>query len=249
MSLVMKKKLTEGRKKIEIKRITNENSRTITFSKRRNGIFKKASELCTLCGADPSIIIFSLRGKAFSFGNPNVKSVIDKFLNQNPQPNEGASEHARSSHEVRELNQQLHELNKQLKVGREKENLSQKTSLPMSSNRFKAYVNELGLPELEQLKGTMEKLKKKVSRRVNELRLEASSKHTQEVDFSNIGNNETEASSIPCDWLSSKLYQLDVRPENCLLELVGIATGIDIENPIYTKQTSTLKTGSQNRQI
>ncbi|CAO2828071.1 unnamed protein product [Amaranthus hypochondriacus] len=48
-----------GRGKIEIKRIENTTSRQVTFSKRRNGIIKKAQELSVLCDAKVSIIIIS----------------------------------------------------------------------------------------------------------------------------------------------------------------------------------------------
>ncbi|KAK4841105.1 hypothetical protein QYF36_025930 [Acer negundo] len=40
-----------GRGKIEIKRIENATNRQVTYSKRRNGIFKKAQELTVLCDA------------------------------------------------------------------------------------------------------------------------------------------------------------------------------------------------------
>nr|GEV25635.1 agamous-like MADS-box protein AGL62 [Tanacetum cinerariifolium] len=42
----MNKKTSQGRKKIEIKKIEENSSRQVTFSKRRNGLFKKAAELC-----------------------------------------------------------------------------------------------------------------------------------------------------------------------------------------------------------
>ncbi|KAK4340123.1 hypothetical protein RND71_041585 [Anisodus tanguticus] len=44
-------KKTQGRRKIAIKPIDNQSGRHVTFSKRRLGLFKKASELCILTGA------------------------------------------------------------------------------------------------------------------------------------------------------------------------------------------------------
>ncbi|KAG8643176.1 hypothetical protein MANES_11G013501v8 [Manihot esculenta] len=73
-------KRTRGRQKIEIKKVEKENSRYVTFSKRKNGIFKKATELSTLCGADVAVILFSEHGKVFSYGNPNVEKVLDQYL-------------------------------------------------------------------------------------------------------------------------------------------------------------------------
>eukprot|EP01018_Ginkgo_biloba_P029484 Gb_12586 [translate_table: standard] len=69
-----------GRQKIEIKKIESTNARQVCFSKRRMGVFKKASELSILCGAEIGIIVFSPAGKAFTFGNPCIDYVIDKFL-------------------------------------------------------------------------------------------------------------------------------------------------------------------------
>ncbi|XP_039004431.1 agamous-like MADS-box protein AGL62 [Hibiscus syriacus] len=52
-------KKTKGKQKIEIKVIENMDDRLITFSKRRPGIYKKISEITTLCGADVLFICFS----------------------------------------------------------------------------------------------------------------------------------------------------------------------------------------------
>ncbi|KAL5070236.1 hypothetical protein RYX36_021123 [Vicia faba] len=48
-----------GRQKIEMKKMSNESNLQVTFSKHRNGIFKKASELYTLCDANVAIVVFS----------------------------------------------------------------------------------------------------------------------------------------------------------------------------------------------
>jgi len=58
-----------GRGKIEIKKIENLNSRQVTFSKRRNGLLKKARELSVLCDAEVAVIIFSSTGKLYEFSN------------------------------------------------------------------------------------------------------------------------------------------------------------------------------------
>ncbi|TXG74699.1 hypothetical protein ES288_D06G143400v1 [Gossypium darwinii] len=55
--------------------------RLITFSKRRTGIYKKISELSTLCGGEILFIIFSLAGKPYSFSHPPDESVAKRFSN------------------------------------------------------------------------------------------------------------------------------------------------------------------------
>lgn len=69
-----------GRGKIEIKRIENTNSRQVTFSKRRNGLFKKAHELAVLCDAQVAVIIFSSTGKLYPFSS--VGSSMEQILSR-----------------------------------------------------------------------------------------------------------------------------------------------------------------------
>ena len=58
-----------GRGKVELKRIENPTSRQVTFSKRRNGLLKKALELSILCDAEVALLIFSPSGKAYQFAS------------------------------------------------------------------------------------------------------------------------------------------------------------------------------------
>ncbi|KAK9110959.1 hypothetical protein Scep_018478 [Stephania cephalantha] len=68
-----------GRGKIVIRRIDNSTSRQVTFSKRRNGLLKKARELAILCDAEVGLIIFSSTGKLYDFANTSMKSVIERY--------------------------------------------------------------------------------------------------------------------------------------------------------------------------
>ncbi|KAL6650857.1 hypothetical protein ACP70R_009782 [Stipagrostis hirtigluma subsp. patula] len=68
-----------GRGKIVIRRIDNSTSRQVTFSKRRNGIFKKAKELAILCDAEVGLVIFSSTGRLYEYASTNMKSVIDRY--------------------------------------------------------------------------------------------------------------------------------------------------------------------------
>ncbi|XP_034705456.1 agamous-like MADS-box protein AGL15 isoform X2 [Vitis riparia] len=68
-----------GRGKIEIKKIENANSRQVTFSKRRVGLLKKASELAILCDAQVGVIIFSNTGKLFEFSSTSMKRIISRY--------------------------------------------------------------------------------------------------------------------------------------------------------------------------
>ncbi|XP_076957333.1 agamous-like MADS-box protein AGL61 [Bidens hawaiensis] len=73
---------SEGRRKIEIVKIMNESSSSVAFSKRRSGVFKKASELCTLCGVQLAVIVHSNnKKKVYSFGKPDVQELVNRVVN------------------------------------------------------------------------------------------------------------------------------------------------------------------------
>ncbi|KAH9689823.1 MADS-box domain-containing protein [Citrus sinensis] len=62
-----------GRVKVQIKRIENTTNRQVTFSKRRNGLVKKAYELSVLCDVDVALIMFSPSGRVSLFsGNKSL---------------------------------------------------------------------------------------------------------------------------------------------------------------------------------
>jgi len=64
--------------------MSNESNLQVTFSKRRSGLFKKVNEFCTLCGVDVALVVFSPSEKVFSFGHPNVDTIIDRYLSGVP---------------------------------------------------------------------------------------------------------------------------------------------------------------------
>ncbi|XP_061370818.1 MADS-box transcription factor ANR1-like [Gastrolobium bilobum] len=68
-----------GRGKIAIRRIDNSTSRQVTFSKRRNGLLKKARELSILCDAEVGLIVFSSTSKLYDYASTSMKSVIERY--------------------------------------------------------------------------------------------------------------------------------------------------------------------------
>ncbi|CAH1428355.1 unnamed protein product [Lactuca virosa] len=76
-----------GRVKLKIKRLENIGNRQVTFSKRRNGILKKAKELSVLCDIDIILLMFSPTGKPtlFTGQRSNIDEVIAKFARLTPQ--------------------------------------------------------------------------------------------------------------------------------------------------------------------
>nr|GFB37883.1 agamous-like MADS-box protein AGL61 [Tanacetum cinerariifolium] len=74
------------------------------------GLFKKASELCVLTGAEMAIIVQSPGGHCYAFRNPSVDAVIDRY------DNKGSTSVSVSQEQqyVTELNMQYAKLEKEL---------------------------------------------------------------------------------------------------------------------------------------
>ncbi|XP_044502503.1 MADS-box protein SOC1-like [Mangifera indica] len=68
-----------GRGKVTLSRIENSTSRKVTFSKRKNGILKKAYELSVLCDCEVAILIFSPAGKLYQYASGDVDRTIARY--------------------------------------------------------------------------------------------------------------------------------------------------------------------------
>ncbi|XP_031279498.1 agamous-like MADS-box protein AGL29 [Pistacia vera] len=158
-----------GRKKIEMKMVKDSSARQVTFSKRRNGLFKKANELATLCAAQVAIVVFSPGGKPFSFGNPSVDAVTQRFLNQDYTIEVDPEQEAR----VEKLSEELNGLLKQLHIEKKRGKMLDKALKESGASRSLLNINELGFDELVNLKAKLEELQRNLKGRVNEI--EASS--------------------------------------------------------------------------
>ena len=148
-------KKSQGKRKIEIKLIGKKTSRQVTFSKRRGGLFKKASELCTLCGAEVAIVTFSGAGKLFTFGHPTAESVIRRYLNSS-----SSSSSSSSSMEGKEVITHVEAERK----------------MPSSSNVIgggfwwdEPIDENLGLAGLEQLKSALEGLRSRAASKLDDI--------------------------------------------------------------------------------
>ncbi|PIA55444.1 hypothetical protein AQUCO_00700029v1 [Aquilegia coerulea] len=75
-------------------------------SRRRKSVFKKASELSTLCGAQTGVVVFSPGDKPFSFGQPSVSAVVDRYLNGNNPPQDLSRFEAYRKARIQKFNEQ-----------------------------------------------------------------------------------------------------------------------------------------------
>ncbi|KAG8992854.1 hypothetical protein FRB94_011040 [Tulasnella sp. JGI-2019a] len=69
-----------GRRKIEIQPITHDRNRSVTFLKRKNGLFKKAYELGVLCSVDVCVIVFAHNGKLHEYCSGDSSGVLERRL-------------------------------------------------------------------------------------------------------------------------------------------------------------------------
>ncbi|KAL0959417.1 hypothetical protein HGRIS_014663 [Hohenbuehelia grisea] len=73
-----------GRRKIEIQPITHERNRSVTFLKRKNGLFKKAYELGVLCSVDVAVIIFEERPghhlKLYQYCSTDINDIVQRHV-------------------------------------------------------------------------------------------------------------------------------------------------------------------------
>lgn len=166
-----------GRRKIEMKMVNDRSSRQVTFSKRRTGLFKKANELAILCAAQIAIIVFSPGGKAFSFGNPGVHSIADRFLNSQKDdrqdkvpPRRPRNTHTQKEVRVRKLNDQLNDLLRQI---HEEEKRKDRLEKALKAYNHKP-IAELGFDELVTMKAKLEKLRESLKGHVAELEVSSS---------------------------------------------------------------------------
>ncbi|KAL8059594.1 hypothetical protein ABFS82_03G095200 [Erythranthe guttata] len=160
-----------GRGKIEVKRIENNTSRQVTFSKRRSGLMKKTHELSVLCDAQIGLIVFSTKGKLTEYCTPPLcmKQIIDRYVKSKgipiPDHNNRAGAIAYNDQMYKELARMKNEtLNLQLSLQRYKgDDLSTvhfdelrelEHQLEQSVNKVRARKFQLLHEQLENLKRT-----------------------------------------------------------------------------------------------
>ncbi|KAK7390999.1 hypothetical protein VNO78_19273 [Psophocarpus tetragonolobus] len=202
-SMSKNKKSSLGRQKIPIEKIPKKSHLQVTFSKRRSGLFKKASELCTLCGVEIAIVVFSPADKAFSFGHPEVESLIDRYTTRNP-PQESSAHHLVEAHRnanVRDLNMQLTQVFNHLEIEKKRgEDLDHVRKTRQRQFWWENPVDDLGLDELLQLKLSIEDLKKNTEKHASKFMLE----HPTNISSSIIGPNSGLAPFGPYDAFHNK---------------------------------------------
>ncbi|KAL7129711.1 hypothetical protein ABFS83_13G086500 [Erythranthe nasuta] len=190
-----------GRRKIEIKKIEKKSSLQVTFTKRRMGLFRKASELSILCGAEIAILVQSPADKIFSYGHPSVEALVNRLLHHNdggafPSPHElAASSSSGTTTRSYSLQRQIVPWQEDGRIKYEEalrklefEKLSiQKHEIMSTSMDFwwdKSIDQFTELHELEEFVQALDALKNNVSHKLEEM-----AKLKRQPDFASSSNN------------------------------------------------------------
>ncbi|GMI68179.1 APETALA 3 [Hibiscus trionum] len=193
-----------GRGKIEIKKIENATNRQVTYSKRRNGLFKKAEELTVLCDAKVSLIMFSSTGKFHEFLSPNIttKGFFDLY-----QKTSGIDLWNSHYERMQENYRRLKEINKKLRRD--------------IRQRMGGDLNELNIKELQALESKMDSALLTIRERKYHVIKGQTDKHKKKVR-----NLEERHASLVLD-LEAKLDRQDGTVENggYYESTMGVAAG------------------------
>ncbi|KAL3537840.1 hypothetical protein ACH5RR_001206 [Cinchona calisaya] len=164
-------KKTRGRQKIDIVKIENEQNLQVTFCKRHSGLFKKASELCTLTGSEVALVV------AYCFGSPSVNAIIDRFESQTPKSIDSSNLllEAHRKINVQHLNNELTILQNHFETEKKRgKTLNQQRKVGETRHRWEAPIKELNLEQLEQFNLALLELQKNVKSELRKIIFEHS---------------------------------------------------------------------------
>ncbi|GAV78652.1 SRF-TF domain-containing protein, partial [Cephalotus follicularis] len=165
-----KKTETKGRQKIEIKKIEKISNRQVTFSKRREGLFKKAGEISILCGVQTAIIVFSGSEKAYSFANPDIDTLLNRYVNSNTYFEDQGSklddDPNRFAHRNGEYNEALMVLEEEKKIAKEIKEAKKDNDIG-DGFWWNIPIDDMGIGELEEYVEAMVGFKRNIEKKMS----------------------------------------------------------------------------------
>ena len=107
-----------GRRKIEIHPLSDDRNRTVTFVKRKAGLFKKAHELSILCQVDIAVIILGNNNKVYEFSSVDTNDLIANYQKniKEGQNSNNSKFHEAKSHENYSIYMKKKSLNDKLET-------------------------------------------------------------------------------------------------------------------------------------
>ncbi|KAI9127796.1 hypothetical protein K1719_000789 [Acacia pycnantha] len=141
-------KKTKGQQKIEVKAMDDAKKRSVTFTKRKAGLFRKADQLRNLTGAKVALMVISPGGKPYTFGNPDMDTVIARYKSHAP----ALVTLERQKAELREIMEQLaHEERRTQQLRNNRRHMTTETWMAAPTKTFSPLQQEMIRERMEQL--------------------------------------------------------------------------------------------------
>lgn len=162
-----------SRKKTQMKMGQGNDARQVAPPIRRSGLFKKFSEVTTLCALESTLFIFFPAGKAISFAHPGDEPVITN-LARTVATDSGLCRRTLADHEatLQALDKKYRDLLEQLEAEKKRGKILQERKMmnPQSYGRrlWDTPVDELNLEELLTLNAMIEDVQEKLQKHLAE---------------------------------------------------------------------------------
>ncbi|KAF3616634.1 putative 3-oxoacyl-[acyl-carrier-protein] reductase, chloroplastic-like [Capsicum annuum] len=173
--IAMESKKGKGRQKIPMKKIEKQDDRYVTFSKRRSGLYKKASELVKECDVDIGMMFFSPTGNPFAFFHPTVDAVVSRFQNPDLKLSESTQlVAAQARNRVNGLQSGLDELDLREDIAIANKNVYDKVLETTQKSKWES-IEQLNAEELTKFEAWLNVTRFNLQNRLNQLENGASS--------------------------------------------------------------------------
>ncbi|CAN6170560.1 unnamed protein product [Urochloa humidicola] len=214
-----------GRGKVQLKRIENKINRQVTFSKRRNGLLKKAHEISVLCDAEVAVIVFSPKGKLYEYAtDSSMDKILERYERYSYAEKALISAESESEgnwcHEYRKLKAKIETIQKCHKhlMGEDLESLNLKelqqleqqleSSLKHIRSR-KSHLMVESISELQKKERSLQEENKALQKELAERQKAAASRQQQQVQWDQQAQAQAQAQAQTSSSSSSFLLRQD----------------------------------------
>ncbi|KAL3649503.1 MADS-box protein soc1 [Castilleja foliolosa] len=201
------------RGKTQMKRIENATSRQVTFSKRRNGLLKKAFELSVLCDADVALIIFSPRGKLYEFASYSMHETIERYQKH---VKETQANNSLSEHNTQQLKHEAESMMKKIEQ--------------LETSKRKLLGDDLGSCNIEEL----QQLERQLERSVNIIRARKMQVYKHQIDhLKQKGKALAVENAMLSEKVGNKTQQRGSNEERAIRTSAEISEVSDVETELF----------------
>lgn len=149
--------------------IEDDRDRSLTFFKRRSGLFKAASDLSALTGTNVAVVLESETGKFSSFGTPKAGPIVDSFISGNATIDFDTSEEEKAR--ITNLQNELFQVEKYKATEdkRKDENMAQAKEIQETSRFSKFFygsIEDLDAAELFEMYRELSRIKQEINDRL-----------------------------------------------------------------------------------